>query len=46
MSSIIQVSNLSKSFGDFKAVDDLSFSVPKGSIYGFLGQMVPENRQP
>jgi ABC-type multidrug transport system ATPase subunit len=38
MSAIIEVNNLSKSFGDFQAVDDLSFSVPKGSIYGFLGQ--------
>ncbi|MBL4938618.1 ABC transporter ATP-binding protein [Clostridium sp. YIM B02515] len=33
----ISVKNLSKSFGDFKAVDDISFEVPKGKIYGFLG---------
>jgi ABC-type multidrug transport system ATPase subunit len=38
MSTIIKVTNLSKKFNDFTAVDDLSFSVEKGSIYGFLGQ--------
>ena len=38
MSQIIQVRNLSKQFGEFRAVDDLSFSVPTGEIYGFLGQ--------
>jgi ABC-type multidrug transport system ATPase subunit len=38
MSDIIQVNNLSKSFKDVHAVQDLSFTVPKGSIYGFLGQ--------
>src|SRR3954468_2527767 len=26
-----------KRFGDFTAVDDLSFSVPDGSVFGFLG---------
>jgi hypothetical protein len=31
------VSGLTKSFGDVKAVDDLSFSVDPGSITGFLG---------
>jgi len=38
MGAIIRVSNLSKSFGDIKAVDDLSFSVEAGQVYGFLGQ--------
>ncbi len=38
MSDIIRVNNLSKSFKDVHAVQNLSFSVPKGSIYGFLGQ--------
>lgn len=33
----IQVKNLSKSFGEFKAVDDVSFQVKKGEIFGFLG---------
>jgi ABC-2 type transport system ATP-binding protein len=31
------VNNLVKRYGDFTAVSDLSFEVPKGSIYGFLG---------
>lgn len=35
---MIAVSHLSKSFGSFKAVDDLSFTVNKGDVYGFLGQ--------
>ncbi|MCY7409581.1 MAG: ABC transporter ATP-binding protein [Chitinophagales bacterium] len=35
--SIIQLSHLSKSFGDFKAVDDLNLEVHQGDIFGFLG---------
>ena len=35
---MIQVSNLSKSYKEFKAVDNLSFTVNRGEIYGFLGQ--------
>ncbi len=38
MPIIIQVSNLSKFYNDIKAVDDISFSVSQGEIYGFLGQ--------
>jgi ABC-2 type transport system ATP-binding protein len=34
---VIQVDNLSKSYGDVRAVVDLSFSVQKGEIFGFLG---------
>lgn len=34
---MIEVKNLTKSFGNFKAVDDISFSVEKGSIFAFLG---------
>jgi len=33
----VSVSNLEKKFGSFVAVDQISFDVPKGSIYGFLG---------
>jgi drug efflux transport system ATP-binding protein len=33
----IIVKNLSRSFGDFKAVDDISFEVTRGEIFGFLG---------
>lgn len=34
---IIEVKNLVKAFGDFRAVDDISFDVSKGEIFGFLG---------
>ncbi|MDR1628598.1 MAG: ABC transporter ATP-binding protein [Oscillospiraceae bacterium] len=35
---VITVENLSKAFDGKKAVDNLSFSVPKGSLFAFLGQ--------
>lgn len=38
MSLIIQVNHLSKQFKDINAVDDLSFTVEQGDVYGFLGQ--------
>ena len=38
MSSIIKVDHLSKKFKETTAVDDLSFSVNEGDVYGFLGQ--------
>jgi ABC-2 type transport system ATP-binding protein len=34
---MIQVENLTKKFGDLKAVDDVSFRVEAGEIYGLLG---------
>ena len=34
---VIEVEHLVKAFGDFRAVDDISFSVKKGEIFGFLG---------
>lgn len=36
-SDIIKVEHLSKSFGNLKAVDDISFEVKEGEIFGFLG---------
>ncbi len=33
----IEVKNLTKEFGDFTAVDNISFNVEKGSIFAFLG---------
>lgn len=35
--NVIEVDHLVKAFGSFKAVDDISFSVKKGEIFGFLG---------
>ncbi len=37
MSSIIQVKNFTKKYGDFVAVNDISFDVEEGSIFAFLG---------
>ena len=34
---VITCKNLSKQFGDFKAVDGISFEVEQGEIFGFLG---------
>lgn len=34
---IIEVNNLTKRFGNFTAVDAISFNVKKGEIFGFLG---------
>ena len=38
MSAIIKVNNLSKQYREVKAVNDISFTVNTGDIYGFLGQ--------
>lgn len=38
MSAIIEVHNLCKKFADISAVNDLSFIVNSGEVYGFLGQ--------
>lgn len=37
MEQIIQVKGLKKYFGKIKAVDDISFSVEQGELFGFLG---------
>ena len=34
---MIEVSHLTKYYGSFLAVDDLSFTIPDGHVYGFLG---------
>lgn len=38
MQDIIKVTSLSKHFKNITAVDDLSFTVREGDVYGFLGQ--------
>jgi ABC-type multidrug transport system ATPase subunit len=38
MKSLLEVRDLSKNFGTFEAVKNLSFNVNQGDIYGFLGQ--------
>ncbi len=38
MVPIIEVKHLTKNFRDLKAVNDLSFTVQEGQVYGFLGQ--------
>ncbi len=37
MEKVIQVSNLTKKFGHFTAVDHITFDVEEGEIFGFLG---------
>lgn len=37
MHNSIEVKNLTKRFGDFTAVNNISFEVKKGEIFGFLG---------
>jgi len=37
MLNVIELSGITKTFGSVVAVNDLSLSVPEGSIYGFIG---------
>jgi len=34
----LEVRNLTKTFGSIKAVDDVSFSIPEGAVYGLIGR--------
>ena len=34
---MLEVKNLTKTFGSFKALDNLSMTVPKGAVYGLVG---------
>lgn len=38
MDYVLQTNNLCKSYKGFKALDNLSLNVPRGSIYGFIGR--------
>ena len=33
----VEVINLTKKFGDFTAVDEVTFNIQRGEIFGFLG---------
>ena len=37
MENILTINNLTKKFGALTAVDNLSFSIEKGNVYGILG---------
>ena len=37
MSNLLEVNQVSKNFGNFKALNNVSISVPQGSIFGLLG---------
>ena len=34
---MLELKNVTKTFGSFKALDDLSMTVPKGTVYGLVG---------
>ena len=34
---MLELKNVTKVFGDFKALDDLSMTVPRGAVYGLVG---------
>jgi len=38
MANVIEVAGLTKRFGSLTAVDDVSFSVERGAIFGLLGK--------
>jgi len=37
MEKVIEVQNLTKKFGDLAAVDNISFEISEGEVFGFLG---------
>ncbi|GAL81696.1 hypothetical protein JCM19274_541 [Algibacter lectus] len=45
MSNLLEVNEVSKNFGNFTALNKVSLSVPKGSIFGLLGLM-EQGKQP
>ena len=38
MDNILSIKGISKSFGGRKVLDDLTFEVPRNSVYGFVGK--------
>jgi len=43
---MIDIRNLTKKYGDFTAVDDISLTAVRGEIYGFLVLTAPGRRPP
>ncbi|SKA12933.1 ABC transporter [Pilibacter termitis] len=38
MQTIVQTTNLTKQYKNFKALDEVSINIQKGDIYGFIGK--------
>ena len=34
---MLEMKSVTKTFGDFKALEDLTMTVPKGAVYGLVG---------
>ena len=37
MSNLLEINNIVKNYGDYRALNDVSIHIPKGSVYGLLG---------
>lgn len=37
MTNLLEINNVFKNYGDFRALNDVSIHIPKGSVYGLLG---------
>ena len=38
MEYVVEMKNITKQFGNFKAIDDVSFTLEKGAIHALLGE--------
>jgi len=45
MTSLVSARNVSKRFGDVRAVDDVSFDIEKGKILGLIGPTARARRR-
>lgn len=37
MSNLLEIKNVTKNYGDFRALNNVSLTIPKGSVFGLLG---------